>query len=54
MYAPVVLRFNSYGARPGEYARHVLADPILNEWLEGAATEIAQEISHRDHRVHRE
>jgi glutathione S-transferase len=54
MYAPVVLRFNSYGARLGEYARHVLADPILNEWLEGAATEIAQEISHRDHRVHRE
>jgi glutathione S-transferase len=49
MYAPVVLRFNSYGARlsatADEYARQVLADPILNEWLADAAIEIGQEIS---------
>ena len=46
MYAPVVLRFNSYGARlsstAADYARHVLADPILNEWLQGAAREFGQ------------
>lgn len=45
MYAPVVLRFNTYGARlspvSSTYARHVLADPHLREWIAGAAEEMA-------------
>jgi len=47
MYAPVVLRFTTYGARvsgtAGRYRDHVLADPHLQEWLRGAAHEIAVE-----------
>lgn len=43
MYAPVVLRFNSYGAAvsaaSNDYMSHVLADPVLNEWLTSAAAE---------------
>lgn len=45
MYAPVVLRFVSYGARLSrtatEYRDHVMADPHLQEWLRGAEREIA-------------
>jgi glutathione S-transferase len=47
MYAPVVLRFNSYGAEVSQTARAymaaVLADPALQEWLRGAEHEIAFE-----------
>lgn len=47
MYAPVALRFTTYGARvsqaAGHYRDHVLADPHLQEWLRGAAHEIAVE-----------
>jgi glutathione S-transferase len=42
MYAPVVLRFRTYGALPAgtqDYASTVLADPRLREWLAAAATE---------------
>ena len=43
MYAPVVLRFNTYGARISETARwymaSVLEDPVLQEWLAAAKRE---------------
>jgi glutathione S-transferase len=44
MYAPVVLRFNTYGAKlsPGamSYVRHVLGDRELKAWTQGAALEV--------------
>ena len=47
MYAPVVLRFNTYGASLSAPARayfeHAMADPHLLEWIEGARREIAHE-----------
>jgi glutathione S-transferase len=47
MYAPVVLRFNSYGAALSPTARSyqdfALEDPLLQEWVGGAAREIAEE-----------
>jgi glutathione S-transferase len=47
MYAPVVLRFVTYGARLSAtaalYRDYALADPYLQEWLRGAAHEIAFE-----------
>jgi glutathione S-transferase len=47
MYAPVVLRFNTYGASLSPQARayfdHALADPHLREWIEGARKEIAEQ-----------
>jgi glutathione S-transferase len=43
MYAPVALRFASYGIEPGaiehEYMQTLLALPALREWLDAAATE---------------
>jgi glutathione S-transferase len=43
MYAPVVLRFNTYGARVSDTARWyiatVLEDPALQEWLRAARAE---------------
>ena len=43
MYAPVVLRFNTYGARISQTARwyiaSVLEDAPLQEWLQGAKQE---------------
>jgi glutathione S-transferase len=43
MYAPVVLRFNTYGARISQSARwymaSVLEDASLQEWLQGARQE---------------
>jgi glutathione S-transferase len=43
MYAPVVLRFNTYGARISETARwymaSVLEDAALQEWMQGARLE---------------
>lgn len=43
MYAPVVLRLRTYGARlrdeSAAYATTVLADPHMQEWLRGAAAE---------------
>lgn len=45
MYAPVVLRLNTYGSRVTltpvvrEYMATTLADPLLQEWLEAAASE---------------
>jgi glutathione S-transferase len=43
MYAPVVLRFNTYGARISEmvrwYMASVLEDAALQEWLTAAKTE---------------
>jgi glutathione S-transferase len=47
MYAPVVLRFITYGARlsetAGRYRDHVLADPSLQDWIRGAGHEVAVE-----------
>ncbi len=47
MYAPVVLRFDTYGARLSDAARDyfatVLADPHLREWVRGAEREVAAE-----------
>jgi glutathione S-transferase len=47
MYAPVVLRFMSYGAslsdRARGYVEHVLADAHLRDWIRGAEREIAAE-----------
>jgi glutathione S-transferase len=47
MYAPVVLRFVSYGASLSERARgyvgHVLADAHLQDWIHGAEREMASE-----------
>jgi glutathione S-transferase len=43
MYAPVVLRFNTYGANVSQTARWymaaVLEDPLLQEWLQAAKLE---------------
>jgi glutathione S-transferase len=43
MYAPVVLRFNTYGARISQTARwymaSVLEDPALQDWLQAAKQE---------------
>jgi glutathione S-transferase len=43
MYAPVVLRFNHYGAQLAPaaqaYARHWLGDEHLQAWIDGARTE---------------
>jgi len=43
MYAPVVLRFNTYGARVSDTARWymatVLEDPLLQEWITAARAE---------------
>lgn len=43
MYAPVVLRFRTYGARVSPvaqaYMETVLADPAMREWLAAAAAE---------------
>jgi glutathione S-transferase len=43
MYAPVVLRFRTYGARVGpssaDYMQTVLADAFMRERLEAAAAE---------------
>lgn len=47
MYAPVVLRFNTYGAELSPTARSyqdfAMQDPLLQEWVRGAAREIAEE-----------
>jgi glutathione S-transferase len=47
MYAPVALRFTTYGARlseaAGRYRDHVLADPHLQDWIRGAEHEVAVE-----------
>ncbi|HMN46068.1 MAG TPA: glutathione S-transferase family protein [Povalibacter sp.] len=46
MYAPVVLRFHTYGAKLSDaaaaYVRHVLADAPLREWIAGARAELGQ------------
>ena len=46
MYAPVVLRFHTYGATLSDvaaaYVRHVLADTALQEWIAGARAELGQ------------
>ena len=43
MYAPVVLRFDTYGVpltgMLQEYGRHVLQQPELQEWIEAARSE---------------
>jgi len=43
MYAPVVLRFRTYGARVNDasagYMQTVVADPFMYDWLESAAAE---------------
>jgi len=45
MYAPVVLRFNSYGAQlssaAGGYCGHAMADPHLLDWIAGARQQLA-------------
>jgi len=47
MYAPVVLRFATYGAQPTgdarDYFRHALADPHLQQWIRDAGHEVATE-----------
>lgn len=47
MYAPVALRFDTYGARlsaaAGEYFATVLRDPHLQEWVRGAELEVSAE-----------
>lgn len=47
MYAPVVLRFNSYGASLSATARvyfdHAISDPHLLEWIAGARRELDEE-----------
>ena len=44
MYAPVVLRFNTYGAdlspQARAYVATALADPLLREWIAGAQEEL--------------
>ena len=43
MYAPMVLRFRTYGARLREssaaYCATVIEDPVMREWLDAAAAE---------------
>jgi glutathione S-transferase len=45
MYAPVALRFDTYGARLSPAARayleHALADPHLQDWIRGAREQLA-------------
>ena len=45
MYAPVVLRFHTYGAvlspAARAYCKHALADPQLQEWVRGARAQLA-------------
>lgn len=45
MFAPVALRFNTYGATlsgaADEYLQHVLSDPYLLEWIHEAREELA-------------
>jgi glutathione S-transferase len=47
MYAPIVLRFNTYGAQLSggarEYFEFALRDPWLIEWIHGAEQELADE-----------
>jgi glutathione S-transferase len=47
MYAPVVLRFNTYGASLSPtaqgYLESALADPHLHQWIRGAEHELAVE-----------
>jgi glutathione S-transferase len=47
MYAPVVLRFNTYGASlsaaAGAYFDHAMSDPHLLEWIAGARRELDEE-----------
>ena len=47
MYAPVVLRFDTYGARLSPaaqgYFEQALADPHLQEWVRGAQHEVSTE-----------
>ena len=47
MYAPIVLRFNTYGAQLSGAARgyfeFALRDPWLLEWIRGAEQELAEE-----------
>jgi len=54
MYAPVVLRFNTYGARLSPaaqaYFEHALADRHLLDWIEGARREMAGEGRPASHR----
>jgi glutathione S-transferase len=44
MYAPVVLRLNSYGAplsvAARDYCEHALADPHLRDWIRGAREQL--------------
>lgn len=46
MYAPIVLRFNTYGARLSgaaqEYFEFAMCDPWLLEWVRGAERELAE------------
>jgi glutathione S-transferase len=43
MFAPVVLRFRTYGASlspaAADYVEHALADPVLREWMAAAEAE---------------
>lgn len=47
MYAPVVLRFNTYGASLSATARayfdHAMSDPHLLEWIAGARRELEEQ-----------
>jgi glutathione S-transferase len=47
MYAPVALRFATYGARltppAAEYLARVLSDPHLRDWIQAARDEVAHE-----------
>lgn len=47
MYAPIVLRFNTYGAQLSgqarEYFEFALRDPWLLEWIRGAEREVTDE-----------
>lgn len=51
MYAPVVLRFNTYGATlsaaAAAYCKHVLNDSHLREWIQDAQQEIATASANR-------
>lgn len=53
MYAPVVLRFRSYGAvlsaEARDYADTALADPLLQRWIRDAGHEVAAEGRPSDH-----
>lgn len=53
MYAPVVLRFNTYGARLSAGARNyfetALQDPHLQDWIRGAEHEVSAEGRPLDH-----